>query len=69
MLQIHNMNLSNKILKEFPGLGHTKGYGYSWKSCKGEYVLHDVSRHGGTGRLRIEQGLPHIEGAWEPVRI
>lgn len=64
MLDLHLKKLSSKI-KEFPGLGHTNGQGLNWKPYAGEYILHDVSRHGGTGRMRMEKGLDHIEGQWD----
>lgn len=68
MLDIHKRNLSDKVIKEFPGLGHTgTRQGVSWKTCDGEYIKHDVSSFGGTGRMRVAEGLPHIEGAWEKV--
>lgn len=67
MLDIHKRGLSDKILKEFPGLGHTAGNGLSWKPCAGEFIIHDVSAFGGTGKMRREMGLEHIEGAWERV--
>jgi hypothetical protein len=68
MIDIHRRGLSNRVLKEFPGLGHTNGRGVSWKPCAGEYVKHEVAGFGGTGRARVAAGLPHIEGAWEAVR-
>lgn len=67
MLDIDRKNLSNQVLKEFPGLGHTNGCGISWSPCAGEYVKHDVAGFGMTGRKRVEHGLPHIEGIWERV--
>lgn len=67
MLDIHRRGLSDKVLKEFPGLGHTNGMGFSWTPCSGEYLIHDVAGFGGTGRMRIQNGLPHIEGVWEKV--
>lgn len=67
MLDIDHRKLSNKVIKEFPGLGHTSGCGVSWKPCEGKYIKHDVGGFGGTGRRRLQDGLPHIEGAWEKV--
>ena len=68
MLDIHKKGLSDAVLKEFPGLGHTgTRQGISWKTCAGEYILHDVSGFGGTGRMRVQNGLPHIEGEWEKI--
>jgi hypothetical protein len=68
MLDIHRRGLSDIVIKEFPGLGHTAGNGLSWKPCAGEYILHDVAAFGGTGRMRRAMGLPHIDGPWESVR-
>jgi len=65
MWDIHKKGLSDKVLKEFSGLGHTKGRGASWVPCAGEWVLHDVEHFGGTGRMREAMGLPHIEGKWD----
>lgn len=67
MCDIHKRKLSNKVLKEFPGLGHTNGQGISWSPCSGEYIKHDVAGFGGTGKMRVQSGLPHIEGTWEKV--
>lgn len=64
-LDIHKKGLSDKVLKEFPDLGHTSGCGISWKPCEGKYIKHDVGEFGGTGRQRIKEGLPHIEGKWD----
>lgn len=69
MLDIHKKGLSDKILLEFPDLGHTSGMGLSWKPCAGKYIMHDVAAFGGTGRMRREMGLPHIEGEWERVIV
>jgi len=65
MLDLHLRGLSDKVIKEFPGLGHTSGYGLHWRPCDGKYILHDVAQFGGTGRMRISRGLDHIEGAWD----
>jgi GT2 family glycosyltransferase len=65
MYDIHKRGISDKVLKEFPGLGHVGKDGISWKACDGEYVIHDVNYRGGTGRMRVAMGLPHIEGKWE----
>lgn len=65
MWDIYKKGLSDKVLKEFEGLGHTKGRGVSWVPCAGEWVLHDVEHFGGTGRGREALGLPHIEGKWD----
>ena len=65
MLDIYKKKLSDIVLKEFPELGHTNGCGASWKPCAGKYIIHDVAGFGGTGKMRVGQGLPHIEGEWE----
>ncbi len=62
MLDIYKKGLSNKIIKEFPGLGHSSGQGCSWKSAPREYIKHDPA---GTRTLRREKHLPEIEGTWE----
>ena len=64
MLDIHDRGLSDIVLKEYKCLGHTNGCGMSWKPCEGEYVIHNVMGFGGTGKMRVAKGLPHIEGQW-----
>jgi hypothetical protein len=61
-LDIHKQGLSEKILKPFPGLGHTSGKGWSWVSVPGEYIKHDTA---GTRKDRVRKGKSEIEGAWE----
>ena len=73
MLDIHRKGLADKVLKEFPGLGHTSGHGLVWEGRPSEYIQHDTtpcyvdSHFGGTGAQRVKAGLLHIEGGWEPV--
>lgn len=73
MLDIHRRGLSDKVIKEFPGLGHTSGEGIVWKGTPSKYIRHDTtpcytnSWFGGTGAKRVYGGLPHIEGGWSPV--
>ena len=67
MLSIYKKGISDKVIKEFPGLGHSSGKGFSWTSAPREFIQHDVGGFGGTGRRRIQEGLPHIEGSWEKV--
>jgi glycosyltransferase involved in cell wall biosynthesis len=62
MLDIHKKGLSSKILKEFPGLGHSSGQGFTWKGEPREYIRHDTA---GTRSLRKSHGLSEIEGSWE----
>ena len=52
MRDIHIKGLSGKILKEFPGLGHSAR----------EYIKHDVR---GTRNVRKRNLLPEIEQGWE----
>jgi len=61
MLDIHNRGLSNKILKNFPSLGHSAGKGFNWEGVPREYIRHDVQ---GTRKYRVQHGLPAIEGGW-----
>jgi len=45
MLDIHKRGLSNIVLKEFPGLGHSSGHPINnvntWKSAPREFIKHD----------------------------
>lgn len=68
-LSIHRKGLSGKVIKEFPGLGHSSGTGFSWVSAPREFVQHEVAGFGSTGRRRIKEGLPHIEGQWTRVEV
>ena len=61
-LDIHNKGLSHKVIKEFPGLGHSSGRGFSWIGKPREYITHDIA---GTRTLRKSKGLSEIEGVWE----
>lgn len=61
-LDIHRKGLTSKIIKPFPGLGHTAGKGWNWNAVPGEWVLHHTS---GTRSERIKRGLRDIEGKWE----
>ena len=60
MLDIHRRGLTHKVIKEFPGLGHSAGHPIknvdSWKSAPREFIKHD--RDG----TRIS-----IQGDWEPT--
>jgi hypothetical protein len=58
MTQIHKMGLSDKILKNYSGLGH------SWSGTKAkEYVIHDVA--GTRKEHRTKGSWIEIEGTWE----
>ena len=61
MLDIYKQDLSNKVLKEFPGLGHTSGKDYGWEGKPSQWVRHDVR---GTRDARAKKGLPQIEANW-----
>lgn len=61
-LDIHNKGVSAKILKSFPGLGHTAGKGCCWEPVAGEWILHDTA---GTRNARARQGKQEIEQGWE----
>ena len=62
MLDIFRKGLSSRVLKEFPGLGHSSGRGFSWVGQPREYIQHDVA---GTRTLRKASGMFEIEGMWE----
>jgi hypothetical protein len=61
-LDIHNHGLTEKIIKVFPGLGHTHGKGWSWSAVPGEWIIHDTA---GTRKDRVRRGKTEIEGQWE----
>lgn len=61
-LDIHNHGLTDKIIKQFPGLGHTHGKGWCWSAVPGEWILHDTA---GTRKDRVRRGKTEIEGTWE----
>lgn len=61
-LDIHNKGLTDKIIKQFPGLGHTHGKGWCWSAVPGEWILHDTA---GTRKDRVKRGKTEIEGTWE----
>ena len=59
---IHRRGLSDKILKVFPGLGHTGGRGWCWEPVPGEHIKH---RTAGTREFRRKMGKPEIEQDWD----
>jgi len=61
MLDIYKQGLSNKILKEFPGLGHSSGKGWNWGGIPREHIRHDTR---GTRNVRLVKGLREIERKW-----
>lgn len=62
MVAIKRAGLSDKILKEFPGLGHSSSSGWNWTGSPKEYIKHDTR---GTRNVRVSKRLPEIEGGWE----
>ena len=61
-LDIHKQGLTDKIIKRFPGLGHTHGKGFGWSAVPGEWILHDTA---GTRKDRRRRGKQEIEQGWE----
>ena len=61
-LDIHQKGLTGKIIKEFPGLGHSSGKGWVWTGEPREYIEHHPA---GTRSIRRNKGLPEIEAGWE----
>ena len=66
MLDIHRRGLSDKILKQFPGLGHTGGSGWNWEPVPAKYIRHDTR---GTRDARLGVRLPEIESGWMIKRL
>ena len=60
-LDIYKRGLSDKIIKEFPGLGHSSGKGWVWVGQPREYIRHDPA---GTRGIRRKKGLGEIDGKW-----
>jgi hypothetical protein len=60
-LDIHNKGLTGKIIKEFPGLGHSSGKGWNWTGETREFIKHDTA---GTRNDRVRRGKGEIEGNW-----
>lgn len=65
MLDIHRMGLSDIVLKEFPGLGHTSSSGWTWKGSPKEYIRHDTR---GTRDVMIKKKRIEIEGTWDKIK-
>ena len=61
-LDIHKKGLTSKIIKIFPGLGHTSGKGWVWDAVPPVWIRHDTA---GTRTMRIKRGQRDIEGRWE----
>lgn len=61
-LDIHRRGLTDKIIKRFPGLGHTSGKGWCWEPVSGEWIIHNTA---GTRKYRRLHGKPEIEPGWE----
>ena len=64
MLDIYSRGRSNEVVKEFPGLGHSSGKGWTWEGNPKEFIRHDVA---GTRKIRRDKGKPEIEGVWDPI--
>jgi hypothetical protein len=62
MNDIAEKGLSDKILIEFPGLGHSSGKGWGWVGEPREYIEHHTA---GTRNDRLKKGKHETEGAWE----
>jgi len=63
MVDIYEHKLSEKILKQFPGLtGHTSGRGINWVGRPSRYIQHDF---GGTRMANKLAGKKEIEGTWQ----
>jgi glycosyltransferase involved in cell wall biosynthesis len=62
MYDIYKKGLSNKILKGFPGLGHSSGEGFTWKGIPREFIRHDVA---GTRKICKKSFNVEIQGVWE----
>jgi len=62
MLDIYKKGLSGKIIKEFPGLGHSAGGGWNWSGSPKEFIRHDTT---GTRQMRKKSGMREIEGKWD----
>jgi hypothetical protein len=60
-LDIHRKGLTSKIIKEFPGLGHSSGKGWCWTGEPREYIEHHTA---GTRKDRSSKGKSEIEGEW-----
>jgi hypothetical protein len=60
-LDIHRKGLTSKIIKEFPGLGHSSGKGWCWTGEPREYIEHHTA---GTRKDRSSKGQSEIEGEW-----
>ena len=61
MVAIKRAGLSDKILVEFPGLGHSSSSGWNWTGSPKEWIQHDTR---GTRDVRVRKHLPEIEGGW-----
>lgn len=67
MLEFHKNGLSDIVLKEFPGLGHTSSSGWTWKGSPKEYIRHDT--RGTRDVLKKEsKGRMEIEGKWDIIK-
>jgi glycosyltransferase involved in cell wall biosynthesis len=62
MNDINSKGLSEKILIEFPGLGHSSGKGWGWVGEPREFIEHHAA---GTRHDRSSKGEPEIDPGWE----
>jgi GT2 family glycosyltransferase len=62
MNAIKRAGLSDIILKEFPGLGHSSSAGWNWTGTPREFIRHDTR---GTRDVRTKKGLLEIERNWD----
>jgi hypothetical protein len=60
-LDIYRQGLSDKVLKVFPGIGHTAGKGWNWTAKPSEWVQHDTA---GTRNIRRLKGQGETEAGW-----
>jgi hypothetical protein len=61
MRDIYKRGLSNKILKEFPGLGHSASKGFNWEGKPKKYIRHNTR---GTRNERKRRRQPEIVQGW-----
>lgn len=61
MLELHKRGLSGRVLKQFPGLGHSSGRGWNWAGIPREHIRHDTR---GTRDVRVRKHQPEIEAGW-----
>ncbi len=65
MLDIYRRGLSDKVLKEFEGLGHTSSSGWTWKGKPSKWVRHDTRGTRDVVKKRLKK--EEIEGKWDKI--